>query len=165
MRDTASVIAAPTPCGRTRRSRFWPRRSIMFPAAMALGILQVLSAYAQPPVLQRGYDARVSGATLAETILTTSNVNPTSFGLVFKLAVDDAIFAEPLYVTYVVINGRTHNVVYVATMRDTLYAFDADVGGAPLWTVNLATFENAMPVPVASSRTPETKRSSVTSAS
>jgi hypothetical protein len=68
---------------------------------------------------------------------------------VFKLPVDDNIMAQPLYMPNVVIKGISHNVVYVATMSDTLYAFDADVGGAALWTRNLAAFENAVPVPIA----------------
>jgi len=116
---------------------------------LALALLHTLSAHAQPPVLQRGYDAGASGATLSETTLNTSNVAPGRFGLVFKLPVDDNILAQPLYVPAVVINGISHNVVYVATMSDTLYAFDADVGGAALWTRNLAAFESATPVPIA----------------
>ena len=104
---------------------------------------------AQPPVLQRGYDSGVSGATLSETTLNTSNVGPGTFGLVFKLPVDDVIFAQPLYVPNIVINQVTHNVLYVATMSDTLYAFDADAGGAPLWTRNLASLVGATPVPIA----------------
>jgi hypothetical protein len=116
---------------------------------LALALLHTLSAHAQPPVLQRGYDAGVSGATLSETTLNTSNVAPSTFGLVFKLPVNDNIMAQPLYVPAVVINGISHNVVYVATMSDTLYAFDADAGGAALWTRNLAAFENATPVPIA----------------
>jgi hypothetical protein len=102
------------------------------------------------PVLQRGYDAGVSGATLTETALNTSNVGPNTFGLVFKLPVDDAIFAQPLYVPNVVIPSQgTHNVLYVATMSDTLYAFDADNGGVPLWSKNFASLVGAMPVPIA----------------
>ena len=116
---------------------------------LALALLHTISAHAQPPVLQRGYDAGVSGATLSETTLNTSNVAPSTFGLMFKLPVDDNIMAQPLYVPAVVINGISHNVVYIATMSDTLYAFDADVGGAALWTRNLAAFENATPVPIA----------------
>jgi hypothetical protein len=112
-------------------------------------LLHALSVHAQPPVLQRGYDAGVSGATLSETTLNTSNVVPASFGLVFKLTVNDTIMAQPLYVPNVVIRATSHNVVYVATMSDMLYAFDADIGGAPLWTRNLATFVNATPVPMA----------------
>jgi Chitobiase/beta-hexosaminidase C-terminal domain len=119
-------------------------------ALMLLALLHAPGVHAQPaPVLQRGYDANVSGATLTETTLTTSNVAPGGFGLVFKLAVDDNVMAQPLYVPNVTINGTAHNVVYVATMSDTLYAFDADVGGAPLWTRSLSAFENATPVPMA----------------
>src|SRR5579863_1322060 len=115
-----------------------------------LVLLQALSAYAQPPpVLQRGYDANVSGATLNETTLSTSNVLPGSFGLVFTVPVDDNIMAQPLYVPGVVINQATHNVLYVATMSDTLDAFDADAGGAPLWTLNLASLVTATPIPIA----------------
>ncbi len=114
-----------------------------------LTLLPGLSASAQPPVLQRGYDANVTGATLSETTLTTSNVVPGSFGMVFKLSVDDNIMAQPLYVPNVVINQATHNVIYAATMSDTLYAFDADNGGAPLWQINFASAVGATPVPIA----------------
>lgn len=116
----------------------------------ALGTPWSEVARAVSPVLQRGYDLGVSGATRTETILNTSNVAQSTFGLVFKLPVDDAIFAQPLYVPNVAIpNHGTHNVVYVATMSDTLYAFDADAGGAALWSVNLATLVGATPVPYA----------------
>jgi hypothetical protein len=115
-----------------------------------MALLQALNAHAQPPpILQRGYDANVSGATLSETTLTTANVAPASFGLVSTLPVDDNIMAQPLYVPNVVINKAVHNVLYVATMGDTLYAFDADTGGAPLWTLNLASLVAATPIPAA----------------
>jgi len=117
--------------------------------AGALALALSFGSAAQP-VLQRGYDAGVSGANLAETTLNTSNVAPNKFGLVFTLPVDDNVFAQPLYVPNVAIPLRgIHNVVYVATMSDTLYAFDADAGGAPLWSVNVATLVGAMPVPIA----------------
>jgi hypothetical protein len=118
--------------------------------AAVLALVSVPGAYAQSPVLQRGYDSGVSGATLTEKTLNTSNVLPGHFGLVFRLAVGDSIMAQPLYVPDVVVNKVTHNVLYVATMSDMLYAFDADVGGSPLWTRNLATFEKATPVTMAS---------------
>src|ERR1039458_1695366 len=77
--------------------------------------------------------------------LTTSNVAPATFGLVFKLPVDDNVYAQPLYVPNVAIAGQgTHNVVYVATMSDSLYAFDADTG-ARLWSVNFASSVGAVP--------------------
>ena len=115
---------------------------------MVLAVLLSTIAYAQSPVLQRGYDAGVTGATLNETTLNTTNVNPSTFGLIFNLPVDDAIFAQPLYVPNVVIQQVAHNVLYVATMNDTLYAFDADTGGAPLWSVNLASLVGATSVPI-----------------
>ncbi len=120
------------------------RAAVMLPL-----LLQALSAQAQPPILQRGYGPAVAGATLSETTLNTANVTVNRFGLLFRLAVDDNIMAQPLYVPDVIINGASHNVLYVATMSDTLYAFDADHGGTPLWTVNLATLDNATPVPIA----------------
>ncbi len=113
------------------------------------------AVHAQPPVpqpvLQRGYDPGLSGANLTETTLTPSTVTPTTFGLLFKLPVDDKVYAQPLYVPQVNLGGLgVHNVLYVATMSDTLYAFDADVGGNPLWSVNFATSVSALPVAFAS---------------
>ena len=116
---------------------------------MLLTLVRGPNADAEPSVLQRGYDAGLSGATLSETTLNTSNVGPGTFGLVFKLPVDDAIFAQPLYVPNVLINQTAHNVLYVATMSDTVYAFDADAGGAPLWKLNLASLVGVTPVPFA----------------
>jgi hypothetical protein len=105
----------------------------------ALALVLSGAAHAGQPVLQRGYDADVSGANLTEVILNTSNVAPATFGRAFNLPVDDRVYAQPLYVPGVAIpNQGTHNVVYVATMSDTLYAFDAD-SGAQLWSVNFAT--------------------------
>src|SRR6202035_4948191 len=81
--------------------------------------------------------------------LNTSNVAIDTFGMIFTVPVDDAIFAQPLYVPGVAIpNQGTHNVVYVTTISHTLYAFDAE-NGAELWSVNLASAVNATPVPVA----------------
>ncbi len=119
--------------------------------AAALVLLSVafdMTADAQQPaaVLQRGYDPGLSGANLTETTLTPANVTPNTFGLVFKLPVDDRVYAQPLYVPNVAMLQGTHNVVYVATMSDTLYAFDADVGGQPLWSVNFASSVGAVPV-------------------
>jgi hypothetical protein len=115
-----------------------------------IALLHAPGVQAQAPqILQRGYDPNVSGANLSETTLNTSNVAPGSFGLVFTLSVNDSVMAQPLYVPGVTINGASHNVVYVETMSDTVYAFDADAGGAPLWQLNLAAFENATAVPMA----------------
>ncbi|HLZ08142.1 MAG TPA: hypothetical protein VKT80_06095, partial [Chloroflexota bacterium] len=109
--------------------------------ALVAGTVSTMAQGAAPAVVQRGYDPNVSGATLAETRLKTANVGPSSFGRLYKLSLDANSYAQPLYVPNVAIPGLgTHNVLYVATMNDSIYAFDADVGGAPLWTVNLASF-------------------------
>ncbi len=126
-----------------------PRALRPFQAAWCLTLLCCTLGHAQA-VLQRGYDPFVTGADLQETILKTSNVRPNTFGMLFKLPVDDNVFAQPLYVPAVAVpNHGTRNVVYVATMSDSVYAFDADVGGAPLWSINLATSVGAVPVPMA----------------
>lgn len=129
------------------RTAWWRRTAALF-ALSAVALLQAVGAQAQTPVLQRGYDPGVTGATLGETTLNTTNVNATTFGKLFSLPVDDVTFAQPLYVPNVLVNGVAHNVLYVATMSDTLYAFDADSGGAPLWTVNLASLVGATAVPI-----------------
>ena len=110
-------------------------------AALVTGTVSTMAQGAAPVVVQRAYDANVSGAILTETTLNTANVGPDTFGHLYKLSLDANAYAQPLYVPNVTIPGLgTHNVLYVATMNDSIYAFDADVGGAPLWTVNLATF-------------------------
>ncbi len=85
-------------------------------------------------------DNNRSGANLNEAILDTSNVNPNRFGKLFTRQVDGQIYAQPLYLCNVNIPNRgIHNVIYVATMHNTVYAFDADDPNAtqPLWTANL----------------------------
>ena len=75
-----------------------------------------------------------TGQNLAESVLTPSTVTASQFGLLFTDAIDAAAYAQPLYVPNVAIPGMgTHNVVYVATENDSVYAFDADQPGPPLW--------------------------------
>jgi hypothetical protein len=75
-----------------------------------------------------------TGQNLAESVLTPSTVTASKFGLLFTDALDGEAYAQPLYVPAVVIPGQgTHNVVYVATENDSVYAFDADAAGSPLW--------------------------------
>ncbi|MGO9632493.1 MAG: hypothetical protein ACLPX1_01195 [Steroidobacteraceae bacterium] len=109
-------------------------------AALVFAALVTPTAMGQVSVLTQDYDMGRSGANLNETILTPSNVSSATFGKLFAYPVDEEVFAQPLYVPNLAIGGGTHNVVFVATMGNTVYAFDADsVGSAttPLWKVNL----------------------------
>ena len=79
-------------------------------------------------VLTQHNDNTRSGWNDNETALTTSNVNVQQFGAVFTLPVDDQVYAQPLVMGHVSVGGGDHNVVYVATVNNTLYAYDGDNG-------------------------------------
>jgi hypothetical protein len=82
------------------------------------------------------YDLARTGQNLSESILTLANVNSTSFGLQRFLTADGKVDAQPLYLSGLMVQGANHNVVFVATENDSLYAFDAD-SGATLWHASL----------------------------
>ncbi|MGO8818930.1 MAG: choice-of-anchor D domain-containing protein [Terriglobia bacterium] len=88
-----------------------------------------------PGVYTQRYDNSRSGANTQEVVLTPSNVNVNQFGKLFALPVDGQVYAQPLYVQNVTIPGQgVHNVVFVATQNDSVYAFDADGQSTmPLW--------------------------------
>jgi len=90
-----------------------------------------------------------TGQNLAESILTPSAVTASNFGLQFTDAVDGQVYAEPLYVPAVPIPSQgTHNVVYVATEFDSVYAFDADQAGPALWHTSFIDLASGItPVP------------------
>src|ERR1700683_5238280 len=94
------------------------------------GLFFVPFLWGQANVLMWHNDAARSGQNLNETILSPSNVSSTNFGLlpISPLTTDGAVDAQPLYVMAVGIGGGTHNVLYVATENDSVYAFDADTG-------------------------------------
>ena len=84
-------------------------------------------------------DSAITGQNLNETVLTKSNVNQNTFGKLFSYQLDEQSFAQPLYVSNVPFPGAgQHNAIYVATEKNTVYAFDADNGGkAPFWQKSL----------------------------
>ena len=87
-------------------------------------------------VLTRSYNNQRTAANLSETKLKPSNINASHFGKLFMLPVDDQIYAGLLYARGLQIAGKKHNVVFVATVNNTVYAFDADKLGSPLWQRN-----------------------------
>ena len=86
------------------------------------------------------YDTNRDGANTKEYALTPTAIGGGSFGKLFSCTVDGAVYAQPLWVPAVMVGGAKHNVVYVATQHDSLYAFDADSNTSPcaaLWHANL----------------------------
>ena len=79
-------------------------------------------------VLTQHNDNARTGWNDNEQALTTSNVNVQKFGKLFTMPVDDQVYAQPLVVGKLAIGGGTHNVAYVATVNNSVYAFDADDG-------------------------------------
>jgi hypothetical protein len=107
---------------------------------------------AQTPVTTWHFDNARSGANPNETILTPLNVNSNQFGRLFNQPVDGQIIGQALYLPGVIIPGAgVHNVVYVATMNDSVYAFDADSATGsnanPLWHTSFLG-RGVTPVPI-----------------
>jgi outer membrane protein assembly factor BamB len=92
-------------------------------------------------------DVARTGQNLSESTLTPANVNSTTFGLLRTLSVDGKVDAQPLLLSGLTVQGASHNVVFVATENDSVYAFDADTG-ASLWHVSvLGTGESVSDLP------------------
>ena len=101
-----------------------------------------LSVVRSPSEFARVLTSRTDGTRTAqyrkEKILTLKKVNPASFGKKFSEPLDGYVFAQPLYLPNVALPAKgLHNVVYAATENNSVYAFDADSGGPPLWTATL----------------------------
>jgi Chitobiase/beta-hexosaminidase C-terminal domain/Legume lectin domain/Fn3 associated len=110
-------------------------------------LLLLASSTAAQNVTTQHNDIARTGAYTTETALTPSNVNANTFGKVFYYVVDGYVYAQPLYMANITMGtgtpqaGTKHNVVFVATEHDTVYALDADgnlgANGKPLWHVTL----------------------------
>jgi len=86
-------------------------------------------------VITQHNDNTRAGLNSLELKLTTANVNTAQFGKLFSLSVDDQVYAQPLVMGNLLIGSANHNVVFIATVNNTVYAFDADNGNA-FWNKN-----------------------------
>jgi hypothetical protein len=102
------------------------------------------SAQARVDVLTQHNDNSRTGVNLRESLLTPANVNRTRFGMLFKRVVDDQLYTQPLVVTSVEVGGGTRDLLYVTTVNNSVYAFDANDPEAslPVWHVNFGTPAN-----------------------
>jgi len=119
-----------TSTGSSSGSRVW----LTF---LIVNLILLSSSFAQQPLLTSHADNTRSNANTNETLLAPSNVNQYSFGRLFSVPVDYVVMAQPLYVPNVNMPGQgTHNVVYIVTQADSVYAIDAD-NGAQLWYASM----------------------------
>src|SRR5580700_292524 len=113
------------------------RRHLFGSMTLAVLVSGSLPIFGQTNVLTYHNDNMRTGQNLSETVLTPLNVKSATFGKLLNLPVDGKVDAQPLLVSGLTIPGKgTHNVVFVATEHDSLYAFDADTGAA-YWQVPL----------------------------
>lgn len=135
------------PAVTTRSLRLHPgalRRTLLLivPFLIAAGVLAQTPTPVVVPTWR--YDLTHAGQNTQETALTPTNVNAGSFGKLFSLPVDSTVYAQPLYVPGLKMgDGLVHNVLFVATENDSVYAFDADsnqgANAHPLWQISLLT--------------------------
>ncbi len=109
------------------------------PSVSANAAVTVVNVALSAVLTYHNDDAR-DGAYMQEVTLTPANVNSTKFGKLFSYSVDGQIYAQPLYLPQMSIAGGTHDVVYVETQNNSVYAFDATgTQTTPFWLINLGT--------------------------
>jgi len=135
---------APTSCG-TYPVQLW--LILVCLLGYSAGERAIRAASGPTAVLTSYNDNQRTGANLTETLLTTNNVNTNQFGLLYTRPVDDQIYAQPLIMTNVTIPGKgVKNLLLVATVNDSVYAFDADDATvtAPYWAVSFINPPNVV---------------------
>jgi Ricin-type beta-trefoil lectin domain-like len=106
------------------------RKSVL---SMCVLLAGSLTCQAQNDVLTWHNDVARTGQNLSEAILTPATVYASNFGLLANVVVDGKVDAQPLYASAVTLGAQgTHNVLYIATEHDTVYAVNAD-SGAVFW--------------------------------
>ncbi|HEV2327294.1 MAG TPA: hypothetical protein VGY56_00725 [Verrucomicrobiae bacterium] len=109
---------------------------------------QTNSPWPSTAVLTQHNDNYRSGENLTETTLTVANVNTNSFGLLYSRPVDDQIYAQPLIMTNVIVRAHgSRNLLIVATVNDSIYAYDADdpTVTQPYWKATFISPTNIVP--------------------
>ena len=118
-----------------------------------VSVVLSLPSLAQVSVLTHHNDNSRTGQNVHEIYLTPTVVNYQHFGELFSQPVDGMVIAQPLYMPNLKINGATHNVVFVVTLHDGIYAFDADNNAgnnaSPLWYTTLIDPPKVTTVPIA----------------
>jgi Malectin domain/Chitobiase/beta-hexosaminidase C-terminal domain/Legume lectin domain len=152
----------PTPTLKTRQRVAF----LSLPFILFIYSLLLPGALAQTSVLTQHNDISRTGANTNETILTPANVNTNSFGKLFTYVVDGYVYAQPLYMPGVTMGsgtaqaGTTHNVLFIATEHDSVYALDADANlgtnANPLWQVSLLDNAHGVPSGVTATTVPDT---------
>jgi hypothetical protein len=115
---------------------------------ISLATVLVFSRAQSVSVIMQHNDLARTGANTSETILTPANVNANNFGKLFTDSVDGQVYAQPLFVENLNLAGGVHNVVFVCTENNTVYAFDADTAGITYWKTNLGTPFNPSASPI-----------------
>jgi hypothetical protein len=142
------------------KTRFVMKHSLEALAACMLSVALSPPTLAQVSVLTHHNDNARTGQNLSETTLTPAVVNTRQFGELFTNPLDGMVVAQPLYVPKLQINGASHNVVFVATLHDGVYAFDADNNtgnnDTSLWYASLIDPPKVTTVPVADQGCPKT---------
>jgi len=139
VRQMASIRPWRSICWSFRTTMFERNQTVAFVAAAAIaivGTVRTLSSVGGSSVLTYHNDNARTGQNLAETILRPDNVSAATFGKAGFFTTDGKVDAQPLLLPDVPIPGQgTHNVVYVVTEHDSVYAFDAE-SGAVLWHIS-----------------------------
>ena len=121
---------------------------------VAVAILVVITAFAAAPpaVTTQMYDNSHTGWNPNETQLTVANV--PNLQLLFTDTIDASTYSQPLYVPALNLGSLgTHNVVFSATENNSVYAFDADTSGSPLWSTNLTPAGETLRFPTTTTTT------------
>jgi regulation of enolase protein 1 (concanavalin A-like superfamily) len=135
--SSAGLYAAPTSITTSPSSFTIGAVSVQDPSVSGTGRVTVVRPVASAiDVTTYKYDLARTGLNPQETVLTTSNVRSATFGLLRVLPGDGAVFAEPLFLSALNIGGSVHNVIFVATEHNSVYAYDAD-SGTKLWQVSV----------------------------